>query len=155
MVLSPQPSSRCATPGLSVATLASLGGTSSRRGSADAGSVYDPDTSLSELKVRRLKRLRPVPAMNASSRVWSFLMLRKPETFWFKLLRTKLLGSVAAAALPAVLCVRSNLSSLSGCDVCPINLSLRCPHGCFICPLPPLLCPVHPNPSSVSSTGYL
>uniref|UniRef100_A0A3Q2XGQ4 Leucine-rich repeat flightless-interacting protein 2 n=1 Tax=Hippocampus comes TaxID=109280 RepID=A0A3Q2XGQ4_HIPCM len=45
-----EPSSRCATPGLSAATLASLGGTSSRRGSADAGSVYDPDTSLSELR---------------------------------------------------------------------------------------------------------
>ncbi|XP_068423791.1 leucine-rich repeat flightless-interacting protein 2 isoform X5 [Clinocottus analis] len=45
-----RPSSRCATPGLSAATLASLGGTSSRRGSADAGSVYDPDTSLSELR---------------------------------------------------------------------------------------------------------
>lgn len=47
-----QPSSRCATPGLSAATLASLGGTSSRRGSTDTGSVYDPDTSLSELRVR-------------------------------------------------------------------------------------------------------
>ncbi|XP_035519983.1 leucine-rich repeat flightless-interacting protein 2 isoform X5 [Morone saxatilis] len=45
-----RPSSRCATPGLSPATLASLGGTSSRRGSADTGSVYDPDTSLSELR---------------------------------------------------------------------------------------------------------
>lgn len=45
-----RPSSRCATPGLSAATLASLGGTSSRRGSADTGSAYDPDTSLSELR---------------------------------------------------------------------------------------------------------
>uniref|UniRef100_A0A8C3AY02 Leucine-rich repeat flightless-interacting protein 2 n=1 Tax=Cyclopterus lumpus TaxID=8103 RepID=A0A8C3AY02_CYCLU len=45
-----EPSSRCATPSLSAATLASLGGTSSRRGSADAGSVYDPDNSLSELR---------------------------------------------------------------------------------------------------------
>ncbi|XP_070771670.1 leucine-rich repeat flightless-interacting protein 2 isoform X3 [Enoplosus armatus] len=45
-----RPSSRCATPGLSAATLASLGGTSSRRGSADTGSVYDPDTSLTELR---------------------------------------------------------------------------------------------------------
>ncbi|KAK2824041.1 hypothetical protein Q5P01_021216 [Channa striata] len=45
-----RPSSRSATPGLSAATLASLGGTSSRRGSTDTGSVYDPDTSLSELK---------------------------------------------------------------------------------------------------------
>uniref|UniRef100_A0A8C5HBW8 Leucine-rich repeat flightless-interacting protein 2 n=1 Tax=Gouania willdenowi TaxID=441366 RepID=A0A8C5HBW8_GOUWI len=45
-----QPSSRCATPGLSAATLASLGGTSSRRGSTDTGSAYDPDTSLSELR---------------------------------------------------------------------------------------------------------
>ncbi|XP_047190918.1 leucine-rich repeat flightless-interacting protein 2 isoform X6 [Scophthalmus maximus] len=45
-----RPSSRCATPGLSPATLASLGGTSSRRGSTDTGSVYDPDTSLSELR---------------------------------------------------------------------------------------------------------
>uniref|UniRef100_A0A3B3YYX6 Leucine-rich repeat flightless-interacting protein 2 n=1 Tax=Poecilia mexicana TaxID=48701 RepID=A0A3B3YYX6_9TELE len=46
----PQPSSRCATPGLSAASLASLGGTSSRRGSTDTGSIYDPDTSLSELR---------------------------------------------------------------------------------------------------------
>uniref|UniRef100_A0A8C7X8A8 Leucine-rich repeat flightless-interacting protein 2 n=1 Tax=Oryzias sinensis TaxID=183150 RepID=A0A8C7X8A8_9TELE len=45
-----RPPSRCTTPGLSPATLASLGGTSSRRGSADAGSTYDPDTSLSELR---------------------------------------------------------------------------------------------------------
>ncbi|XP_075932690.1 leucine-rich repeat flightless-interacting protein 2 isoform X22 [Anarhichas minor] len=45
-----RPSSRCATPGLSAATLASLGGTSSRRSSADTGSAYDPDTSLSELR---------------------------------------------------------------------------------------------------------
>ncbi|XP_035848401.1 leucine-rich repeat flightless-interacting protein 2 isoform X13 [Sander lucioperca] len=45
-----RPSSRCATPGLSAATLASLGGTSSRRGSTDTGSIYDPDTSLSELR---------------------------------------------------------------------------------------------------------
>ncbi|XP_026164231.1 leucine-rich repeat flightless-interacting protein 2 isoform X2 [Mastacembelus armatus] len=45
-----RPSSRCATPGLSAATLASLGGTSSRRGSADTGSIYEPDTSMSELR---------------------------------------------------------------------------------------------------------
>ncbi|XP_061692226.1 leucine-rich repeat flightless-interacting protein 2 isoform X4 [Syngnathoides biaculeatus] len=45
-----RPSSRCATPGLSAATLASLGGTSSRRGSTDASSVYDQDSSLSELR---------------------------------------------------------------------------------------------------------
>ncbi|XP_026210386.1 leucine-rich repeat flightless-interacting protein 2 isoform X4 [Anabas testudineus] len=45
-----RPPSRCATPGLSAATLASLGGTSSRRGSTDTGSVHDPDTSLSELR---------------------------------------------------------------------------------------------------------
>ncbi|XP_014009784.1 leucine-rich repeat flightless-interacting protein 2 isoform X13 [Salmo salar] len=45
-----RPSSRCTTPGLSPATLASLGGTSSRRGSADTGSIVDPDTSLSELR---------------------------------------------------------------------------------------------------------
>ncbi|KAM8852565.1 leucine-rich repeat flightless-interacting protein 2 isoform 6-T6 [Synchiropus picturatus] len=45
-----RPSSRCATPGLSAATLASLGGSSSRRGSTDTGSIYDPDTSLSELR---------------------------------------------------------------------------------------------------------
>ncbi|XP_017279786.1 leucine-rich repeat flightless-interacting protein 2 isoform X11 [Kryptolebias marmoratus] len=45
-----RPSSRCTTPGLSPATLASLGGTSSRRGSGDAGSAYDPDTNLSEFK---------------------------------------------------------------------------------------------------------
>nr|XP_061794187.1 leucine-rich repeat flightless-interacting protein 2-like isoform X4 [Nerophis lumbriciformis] len=45
-----RPSSRCATPGLSASTLASLGGTSSRRGSADAGSIYEPDANLSELR---------------------------------------------------------------------------------------------------------
>ncbi|KAM6956715.1 leucine-rich repeat flightless-interacting protein 2 isoform 2-T2 [Aplochiton taeniatus] len=45
-----RPSSRCTTPGLSAATLASLGGTSSRRGSTDTGSVADADTSLSELR---------------------------------------------------------------------------------------------------------
>ncbi|XP_027862569.1 leucine-rich repeat flightless-interacting protein 2 isoform X10 [Xiphophorus couchianus] len=45
-----RPSSRCTTPGLSAASLASLGGTSSRRGSIDTGSIYDPDTSLSELR---------------------------------------------------------------------------------------------------------
>ncbi|KAM9726295.1 leucine-rich repeat flightless-interacting protein 2 isoform 6-T6 [Menidia menidia] len=45
-----RPSSRCTTPGLSAAALATLGGTSSRRGSADTGSAYDPDTSLSELR---------------------------------------------------------------------------------------------------------
>ncbi|XP_047207040.1 leucine-rich repeat flightless-interacting protein 2 isoform X15 [Girardinichthys multiradiatus] len=45
-----RPSSRCTTPGLSPAALASLGGTSSRRGSTDAGSIYDPDTNLSELR---------------------------------------------------------------------------------------------------------
>lgn len=46
-----RPSSRCNTPGLSAAALASLGGTSSRRGSGDAGSVViDPDASLSELR---------------------------------------------------------------------------------------------------------
>ncbi|XP_028976454.2 leucine-rich repeat flightless-interacting protein 2 isoform X13 [Esox lucius] len=45
-----RPSSRCTTPGLSAATLASLGGTSSRRGSADTGSIVDADTSLSELR---------------------------------------------------------------------------------------------------------
>ncbi|XP_072293344.1 leucine-rich repeat flightless-interacting protein 2 isoform X8 [Eucyclogobius newberryi] len=45
-----RPSSRCATPGLSPATLASLGGSSSRRGSADTGSIYDPDTNLSDMR---------------------------------------------------------------------------------------------------------
>ncbi|XP_059929959.1 leucine-rich repeat flightless-interacting protein 2 isoform X14 [Gadus macrocephalus] len=45
-----RPSSRCATPSLSAATLASLGGTSSRRGSVEAGGVVDPDTSMSELR---------------------------------------------------------------------------------------------------------
>lgn len=45
-----RPSSRCATPGLSAAALASLGGTSSRRGSTDTGSIYDADTSLNELR---------------------------------------------------------------------------------------------------------
>ncbi|XP_053476661.1 leucine-rich repeat flightless-interacting protein 2 isoform X14 [Ictalurus furcatus] len=46
-----RPSSRCATPGLSAATLASLGGSSSRRGSGDMASiVIEPDASLSELR---------------------------------------------------------------------------------------------------------
>ncbi|KAL0964218.1 hypothetical protein UPYG_G00320990 [Umbra pygmaea] len=45
-----RPSSRCTTPGLTPATLASLGGTSSRRGSADTGSIADADTSLGELR---------------------------------------------------------------------------------------------------------
>ncbi|XP_035982399.1 leucine-rich repeat flightless-interacting protein 2 isoform X2 [Fundulus heteroclitus] len=45
-----RPSSRCATPALSAAALATLGGTSSRRGSTDTSSVYDPDTSLGELR---------------------------------------------------------------------------------------------------------
>ncbi|XP_026792002.1 leucine-rich repeat flightless-interacting protein 2 isoform X21 [Pangasianodon hypophthalmus] len=46
-----RPSSRCATPGLSAATLASLGGTSSRRGSGDMSSiVIEPDASLSDLR---------------------------------------------------------------------------------------------------------
>ncbi|XP_028826598.1 leucine-rich repeat flightless-interacting protein 2 isoform X11 [Denticeps clupeoides] len=45
-----RPSSRCATPGLSAAALASLGGTSSRRGSGDLASIIDPDSSLSELR---------------------------------------------------------------------------------------------------------
>ncbi|XP_036430941.1 leucine-rich repeat flightless-interacting protein 2 isoform X10 [Colossoma macropomum] len=46
-----RPSSRCATPGLSAASLASLGGTSSRRGSGDMSSIIaDPDASLSELR---------------------------------------------------------------------------------------------------------
>ncbi|XP_005999606.1 leucine-rich repeat flightless-interacting protein 2 isoform X12 [Latimeria chalumnae] len=45
-----RPASRNAVQGLSPATLASLGGTSSRRGSGDTSSVLDPDTSLSELK---------------------------------------------------------------------------------------------------------
>ena len=51
----PQPSSRCATPSLSAATLASLGGSSSRRGSVEAGSVVDPDASMSELRVSELR----------------------------------------------------------------------------------------------------
>ncbi|KAF5898779.1 leucine-rich repeat flightless-interacting protein 2 isoform X4, partial [Clarias magur] len=46
-----RPSSRCATPGLSAATLASLGGTSSRRGSGEMASiVINSDASLSELR---------------------------------------------------------------------------------------------------------
>ncbi|XP_037394343.1 leucine-rich repeat flightless-interacting protein 2 isoform X13 [Pygocentrus nattereri] len=46
-----RPSSRCTTPGLSAASLASLGGTSSRRGSGDMSSIVaDPDASLSELR---------------------------------------------------------------------------------------------------------
>ncbi|KAM9476607.1 leucine-rich repeat flightless-interacting protein 2 isoform 10-T10 [Clarias gariepinus] len=46
-----RPSSRCATPGLSAATLASLGGTSSRRGSGEMASiVIESDASLSELR---------------------------------------------------------------------------------------------------------
>ncbi|XP_041104197.1 leucine-rich repeat flightless-interacting protein 2-like isoform X8 [Polyodon spathula] len=45
-----RPVSRNAVPGLSAAALASLGGTSSRRGSGDVGSIVDPDASLSELR---------------------------------------------------------------------------------------------------------
>ncbi|XP_073775452.1 leucine-rich repeat flightless-interacting protein 2 isoform X13 [Danio rerio] len=46
-----RPSSRCATPALSAAALASLGGSSSRRGSGDAGSVImDSEASISELR---------------------------------------------------------------------------------------------------------
>ncbi|XP_051507327.1 leucine-rich repeat flightless-interacting protein 2 isoform X9 [Myxocyprinus asiaticus] len=46
-----RPSSRCATPALSAAALASLGGSSSRRGSGDAGSIImDADASLCELR---------------------------------------------------------------------------------------------------------
>ncbi|KAL4604856.1 leucine-rich repeat flightless-interacting protein 2 isoform X1 [Arapaima gigas] len=45
-----RPSSRCTTPALSTSSLASLGGSSSRRGSGDTGSLMDPDPSLSELR---------------------------------------------------------------------------------------------------------
>ncbi|XP_059373045.1 leucine-rich repeat flightless-interacting protein 2-like isoform X7 [Carassius carassius] len=46
-----RPSSRCTTPALSVAALATLGGSSSRRGSGDAGSIImDAEASISELK---------------------------------------------------------------------------------------------------------
>ncbi|XP_033856101.1 leucine-rich repeat flightless-interacting protein 2-like isoform X13 [Acipenser ruthenus] len=45
-----RPVPRNTVPGLSAATLASLGGTSSRRGSGDTGSIVDPDASLSELR---------------------------------------------------------------------------------------------------------
>ncbi|MGH0119326.1 UNVERIFIED_CONTAM: hypothetical protein FKN15_002129 [Acipenser sinensis] len=45
-----RPVSRNAVPGLSATALASLGGTSSRRGSGDTGSIVDPDASLSELR---------------------------------------------------------------------------------------------------------
>ncbi|XP_051946004.1 leucine-rich repeat flightless-interacting protein 2 isoform X5 [Xyrauchen texanus] len=46
-----RPSSRCTTPALSAAALASLGGSSSRRGSGDAGSIImDADASLCELR---------------------------------------------------------------------------------------------------------
>ncbi|XP_064189463.1 leucine-rich repeat flightless-interacting protein 2 [Anguilla rostrata] len=45
-----RPSSRCTTPALSTAALAILGGSSSRRGSGDTGSIADPDASLTELR---------------------------------------------------------------------------------------------------------
>ncbi|XP_058650774.1 leucine-rich repeat flightless-interacting protein 2 isoform X10 [Onychostoma macrolepis] len=46
-----RPTSRCTTPALSAAALASLGGSSSRRGSGDAGSVVmDAEASISELR---------------------------------------------------------------------------------------------------------
>ncbi|XP_067837442.1 leucine-rich repeat flightless-interacting protein 2 isoform X3 [Heptranchias perlo] len=45
-----RPASRNAVAGLSAATLASLGGSSSRRGSGDTSSMLDPDVSLSELR---------------------------------------------------------------------------------------------------------
>ncbi|XP_032876125.1 leucine-rich repeat flightless-interacting protein 2 isoform X14 [Amblyraja radiata] len=45
-----RPASRNAVSGLSAATLASLGGPSSRRGSGDMSSILDPDVSLSEMR---------------------------------------------------------------------------------------------------------
>ncbi|XP_073689802.1 leucine-rich repeat flightless-interacting protein 2 isoform X3 [Garra rufa] len=46
-----RPTSRCTTPALSAAALATLGGTSSRRGSGDAGSmIMDAEASISELR---------------------------------------------------------------------------------------------------------
>ena len=39
-------------PGLSAATLASLGGTSSRRGSGDTSISIDTEASIREIKVR-------------------------------------------------------------------------------------------------------
>ncbi|XP_055489502.1 leucine-rich repeat flightless-interacting protein 2 isoform X8 [Leucoraja erinacea] len=45
-----RPASRNAVSGLSAATLASLGGSSSRRGSGDMSSILDPDVSLSEMR---------------------------------------------------------------------------------------------------------
>ncbi|XP_059421780.1 leucine-rich repeat flightless-interacting protein 2 isoform X4 [Carassius carassius] len=46
-----RPSSRCTTPALSAVALAFLGGSSSRRGSGDAGSiVMDAEASISELR---------------------------------------------------------------------------------------------------------
>ncbi|XP_035267931.1 leucine-rich repeat flightless-interacting protein 2 isoform X4 [Anguilla anguilla] len=45
-----RPSSRCTTPALSTAALATLGGSTSRRGSGDTGSIADPDASLTELR---------------------------------------------------------------------------------------------------------
>ncbi|XP_067276792.1 leucine-rich repeat flightless-interacting protein 2 isoform X13 [Pseudorasbora parva] len=46
-----RPPSRCTTPALSAASLASLGGSTSRRGSGDTGSVImDAEASISELR---------------------------------------------------------------------------------------------------------
>uniref|UniRef100_A0A671XJK8 Leucine-rich repeat flightless-interacting protein 2 n=1 Tax=Sparus aurata TaxID=8175 RepID=A0A671XJK8_SPAAU len=54
-----QPSSRCATPGLSAATLASLGGTSSRRGSTDTGSdIYELKDQIQDVEGRYMQGLK-------------------------------------------------------------------------------------------------
>ncbi|XP_072119350.1 leucine-rich repeat flightless-interacting protein 2 isoform X14 [Mobula birostris] len=45
-----RPASRNAVSGLSAATLSSLGGASSRRGSGEMSSILDPDVSLSEMR---------------------------------------------------------------------------------------------------------
>uniref|UniRef100_A0A3Q3W9C0 Leucine-rich repeat flightless-interacting protein 2 n=1 Tax=Mola mola TaxID=94237 RepID=A0A3Q3W9C0_MOLML len=53
------PSSRCATPGLSAATLASLGGTSSRRGSTDTGSdIYELKDQIQDVEGRYMQGLK-------------------------------------------------------------------------------------------------
>uniref|UniRef100_A0A7N5ZY45 Leucine-rich repeat flightless-interacting protein 2 n=1 Tax=Anabas testudineus TaxID=64144 RepID=A0A7N5ZY45_ANATE len=54
-----EPPSRCATPGLSAATLASLGGTSSRRGSTDTGSdIYELKDQIQDVEGRYMQGLK-------------------------------------------------------------------------------------------------
>lgn len=118
-----QPSSRCATPGLSAATLASLGGTSSRRGSADTGSIYDPDTSLSELRVRCKQSRHSINMADSSvwggesARIWPKCQtITEAET----LTRVVCLSSVCLHLVPCPTWICHSVSSAvsSSCSQC-------------------------------------